>query len=242
MNPFEPLFWMGCIYFLLLALNRNQPKLLIWCGVCLGLGLENKHSTIFFLAALTVGLLVTSERRLLASKWFWVAATIALLICLPNLVWQYQHHFPTWEDLANVKKIHKNVELPLFPFLLQQIMMLNPASALVWIAGLGFLLFGHEANRYRALGVAYLAFLTVIFVLKGKDYYLAPIYPMLYAAGGVFWEILTGAHHGLRWMRIAMPAAVLALGMVAIPLVVPILPVEEIVPLRASTGHQDIPY
>jgi 4-amino-4-deoxy-L-arabinose transferase-like glycosyltransferase len=50
----EPLFWMGCIYFLLLAINRQQPKLLLWCGVLLGFGLENKHSTVFFLSALVV--------------------------------------------------------------------------------------------------------------------------------------------------------------------------------------------
>jgi len=29
MNPIEPLFWMGCVYFLLLAINRQQPKLLL---------------------------------------------------------------------------------------------------------------------------------------------------------------------------------------------------------------------
>jgi 4-amino-4-deoxy-L-arabinose transferase-like glycosyltransferase len=39
MNPFEPLFWMGCVYFLVLALNRQKPQLLLWCGVLLGFGL-----------------------------------------------------------------------------------------------------------------------------------------------------------------------------------------------------------
>src|SRR6266446_1452117 len=33
MNPFEPLFWMGAIYFLLRAMNHSQPELLVWCGV-----------------------------------------------------------------------------------------------------------------------------------------------------------------------------------------------------------------
>jgi hypothetical protein len=59
MNPLEPLFWMGWIYFLFLAIHRQQPKLLLWCGVLLGFGLENKHSTVFFLSALVVGLLAT---------------------------------------------------------------------------------------------------------------------------------------------------------------------------------------
>jgi len=76
MNPLEPLFWMGTAYFLLRAINLNNPKQLAWCGVLLGLGLENKHSTIFFLGALVLSLLLTSNRRLFANKWFWVAAAI----------------------------------------------------------------------------------------------------------------------------------------------------------------------
>lgn len=84
MNPLEPLFWMGCIYFLLLAMNRQEPKQLLWCGVLLGFGLENKHSTVFFLAALAAGLLLTSERRLFASKWLWIAAAIIVLIACPT--------------------------------------------------------------------------------------------------------------------------------------------------------------
>jgi hypothetical protein len=236
MNPFEPLFWMGSVYFLLRAINSDQPRLLVWCGVLLGLGLENKHSTAFFLVSLVAGLLATSERRLLFTKWFWIAAAVALLLFLPNLVWQIQHHFPTLEALRNVKATHKNIELPPVAFFRQQIRMLNPASVLVWIAGLGCLLFHGEGKRYRSLGVTYLVFLAVMMALKGKDYYLAPIYPMLYAAGGVFWEKLTEARAGLRWVRVAIPVLVVAIGAIALPLTIPILPVEKIVPYMEALG------
>jgi len=118
MNALEPLFWMGCIYFLLLALNRERPNLLMWCGVLLGFGLENKHSTVFFLGALVVALLVVPERRLFAEKWFWAAAAMVFVIGLPNAVWQYEHQFPTLQFLRHVKAIHKNVELPIRAFLM----------------------------------------------------------------------------------------------------------------------------
>ncbi len=236
MNVLEPLFWMGCVYLLLVALNKQRPAVLLWCGVLLGLGMENKHSTVFFLGALVVGLLATSERRLIATRWFWMAAGIAFLIALPNAVWQYAHHFPTLEDLRNVKAMHKNIELPPLPFLREQILMLLPINALVWIAGLGFLLFHRDGKRYRFLGVTYLAFLATMMMLKGKNYYLAPIYPMLFAAGGVFWEKLTASHRGLHWLRVALPAAVSVSGIIAAPLVLPILPPEKIVPYREALG------
>ncbi|MGC0776113.1 MAG: glycosyltransferase family 39 protein, partial [Candidatus Acidiferrum sp.] len=236
MNPLEPLFWMGCLYVLLAALNRQQPALLLYCGVLLGFGLLNKHSTVFFLAALVVGLALTPERRVFASKWFWAAAAIAFLIALPNVIWQYAHHFPTLEDLQNVKATHKNIELPPVAFLKQQIMMLNPITDLVWIAGLAYLLFHRNAKRFRFVGFTYVAFLGVMMALKGKDYYLAPIYPMLFAAGGVFWETLTANRPRLRWIRVALPAMVIAVCIVSVPLVLPILPPDKIVPYMQALG------
>ena len=233
MNPFEPLFWMGCVYVLLLAIRRRQPGLLVWGGVLVGFGLENKHSTAFFLISLLGGLLLTQRRGLLRNQWFWVAAGVTVGLALPNLAWQYQHHFATWVDLSNVKKMHKNIELPPLPFLGQQIMMLNPLAAPVWIAGLGFMLFDGEGKRYRFLGVTYLLFLAIMMALKGKDYYLAPIYPMLFAAGAVEWEKLSAAH---RWLRLAVPAAVILPGVLALPLTLPILPVEKIVGYEAALG------
>jgi 4-amino-4-deoxy-L-arabinose transferase-like glycosyltransferase len=236
MNPFEPLFWMGCIYVLLLAINRQKPQLLVGCGVLIGLGLENKHSTVFFLGALVLGLLLSPERRFLVSKWFWLAAAIALVIALPNVMWQYQHHFPTLEDLRNVKATHKNIELPPLAFLGQQLMMLSPISALVWLAGLAFLLFRRAGKRFRFLGWTYLGFLAIMMALKGKDYYLAPIYPMLFAAGGVFWEKITEPLSRLRWLRTVLPAVVIVGGIIAAPLAMPILPPDKIVPYMEALG------
>lgn len=236
MNPFEPLFWMGAVYFLLRAINRHRPECLAWAGVLIGMGVENKHSTAFFLISLTVALILTPERRFFRSKWLWIAAGIIVLLCLPNLIWQYQHAFPTWVDLTNVKKTHKNVELPPLPFLGQQIMMLLPPSTLLWIAGLGYFLFHRDGKKYRMLGATYAVFLAVMMALHAKDYYLAPIYPMLFAAGGVFWEKLAASRPGLRWVRIALPATLAVSGIVAFPIVMPVLPPARFAPYVSALG------
>jgi len=236
MNPFECLFWMGAVYFLLRAINLDDPRKLVWCGLLIGLGLENKHSAAFFLIALLIALTLTPERRFYRSKYLWIAAAIIVLCALPNIIWQVQHDFATWVDLSNVKKYHKNIELPPLPFLGAQIMMLAPVSALIWIAGLGYLLFHSDGKRYRVLGVAYLFFLAIMMALHGKDYYLAPVYPMLFAAGAVCWEKVANVHPSLTWLKFAVPGVITALGLVAIPIVLPVLPVEKIIPYREALG------
>ena len=227
MNAFEPLFWMGCVYPLLLVIRRGQPKLLPWVGVLAGLGLETKHSMIFFVAALIVAVLLTEHRRLLLSPWMWLAAAIAITLFLPNLVWQYTHGWPTYEDLSNVRRMHKNVELSPLQFIGQQILILNPVALLVWGAGLVWLL----RNRFRVLGFAYLAIFGIILAMHGKNYYLAPAYPMLFAAGGVFWE----RFRGWRWV----PLALIAISGIALaPLTLPVLPVETLLRYQTAIGIQ----
>jgi len=235
MNAFEPLYWMGSIYVLLLVINRNDPKLLPWCGVLFGLGIENKHSTMFFIFALTIGF-VAAQRELLRTKWFWIAVGITILIALPNFIWQVQHGYPTYVDLSNVKRTHKNVELPPWPFLKQQIVRLNPLSIAVWGAGLGFLVFHRDGQRYRILAVTYLVFLAVMMMLKAKDYYLTPIYPMLFAAGAVFWGRITHVRPMLYWPRWALPLAIFALDIALLPLTLPLLSPERLPPYLSKFG------
>jgi len=230
MNAFEPLFWMGCAWVLLVAMNRDQPRLLIWLGVLAGVGLENKHSIAFFGAALVAGLLLTRERRLLLNRWMWIAAAIAFVLFLPNVFWQITHGWPTLIDLHNSR--YKNLPVTPVGFLARQLMDMLPVSAAVWLAGLWFLLRDPTARRYRALGWTFAVLLLMMMVLKGKSYYLAPAYPMLFAAGGVFWEKLTRN----RLVRVGLPCALVAMAIVAVPLCLPILPPDELLRYQQALG------
>jgi hypothetical protein len=189
------------------------------------LGLENKHSMVFFGAALVIGLLLTPMRRHLAEKWIWLGALIGLLIALPNIIWEVRHDWATWELLNNVAQSTKNVVVGPVEFLKQQVLMMNPASAPLWVGGLVWLLMAREGRRYRALGFAYLAVLAELMILHGKGYYVAPAYPMLFAAGGVAAESLGSAW--ARWMRPALVVAMICVAAVLAPTIMPILPPQK---------------
>ncbi len=72
--------------------------------------------------------------------------------------------------------------------------------------------------------------------MRAKDYYLAPIYPMLFAAGGVFWEAITQA--GWRWIRVALPVVVIVLALPLLPVALPILPADKVLAYEAFIGLQ----
>jgi len=238
MNAFEPLFWMGCAYILARIIRGGDPRLWIVFGVLAGLGLENKHSTLFFGAAVAFAILVTPLRRELLRPWIWLGAAVALAIFLPNIIWQWQNGFPTVEDLQNVRETGKNVELAPIPFFLQQALIMHPANLPLWLTGLWFLLFG-RGRAFRVLGVVYLTMLALFIVLHAKDYYLAPAYPMLLAAGGVATEMWSTLLHGTR-TRIAARSAVavwlIVLGAIFAPVALPLLSPAKLVAYQKKLG------
>jgi hypothetical protein len=247
MNAFEPVFWMGCVYFIILAINRNDSRYWVGFGVLAGLGLQNKHSMLFFGLAILAGLVLTPARRFLADKWLWIAGAMAFIIFLPNVIWEQQHGWATLELLRNVKTSGKNVMLSPFEFIGQQFLFLLPLTAPVWLGGLWFFFFDAEGRRYRLLGVAYVALLALIILMKGKNYYLAPAYPMLFAGGAVFWEKLLAGRRYTVWLKVAYPIILVAGGAVFAPMSLPILPVETLIryqravgiePPRTEVGHR----
>jgi hypothetical protein len=228
-NCLEPLLWMGCVYCALLAVNRGDPRWWLGFGIVAGLGLEEKYSIAILGAGMVVGLLLTPERRYLASKWMWMGAAAAVLIFAPNAIWNFQHHWPFLELVHNIKAEGRDVQLSPFQYFAQQILLTGALATPVWLTGLAALLFWRKLRPYRMLGWCYLvAFTAFAVVLKGKNYYLAPVYPMLLAAGAVAWE--RGIERsGQTWLKPAYLALLAGAGLYFAPIVVPALPVDRFI-------------
>ncbi len=192
MNSFEPCFWMGALLVVLrIAEGTAGPRAWLFFGLLAGLGIENKHSTVFFLAALLIGLLLSPQRRILWTKGCAAGVAVLILVALPNFLWQWVHHFPTYELLSGVARTDKNTKLPPLVFLLQQLNMLLIFAAPLWIGGLAWLAFARKAKPWRFVAVTYLLFLAMMMAMHAKDYYVAPIYPVLFAAGAAAFGQLT---------------------------------------------------
>jgi hypothetical protein len=239
MNAFEPLFWTLGAYLVARALKTGDARHWLWFGLVMGLGLENKHSTLVFGFAVVAGLLLTPARKFFLSKWLWVGGLVALLIFLPNVLWQVAHGWPTVEVLRNADK---NQNLPVSPlgFFKGQLELAHPLTFPVWVAGLCFYLFAGAGRRFRALGWAYVVMFVLMVALRAKVYYLLPVYPVLFAPGAVWYEglfaRLAARRPGWRLLRPASVALLVAGGALTAPLALPVLPVETLIRYQRALG------
>ena len=209
--------WPLAALFVVRMAKGECPRLWLAVGALFGISLQSKYSVLFFIVALLAGLLLTPQRRLLWSKWFAGGVALAVVIALPNFLWQAAHGFPMIELLRN-GQMGKNVIVSPAVFIAQQFLLTSPFLWPVWIAGLIWLFLKPVA---RFLGIAFVALMAMMIATHAKHYYPADVYPILIAAGGVAIEQWTTR---VAAARIAIAALAAALGIVLVPIVEPILP------------------
>src|SRR2546429_721259 len=183
---FDYLSWVLTAYFTLRLLKSDDPRWWVAIGSSIGLGMLSKYSMPFLVAGLVVGVLTTNVLRHLKSRWLWCGVAVSLLIFLPNLIWQAQHNFVSLDFLQHIhaRDVGQGRAKGFLPGQIKLTLLAFP----LWIAGLYFYLFSAKGKSYRTLGWMYVIPLLIFVVAKGRDYYLAAAYPMLYAAGSVFME------------------------------------------------------
>ena len=251
MNAFEPVLWMLCVAIALRIIRTGQQHLWLLFGLVAGIGILNKHSTLLFGFGFFLALVATRQRRLLQNVWIWAGALIAVALFLPNMLWEIHNHWPTPEILRNVDQ-YKNAHVSWLGFIGQQALLIHPLATPICLAGLWYFLWSRQGREFRFLGWTYLFLLLQLLIFRGRIYYLAPAYPMLFAAGAVAIEswIETRVRAPLaypesqggnrrdrtgpqsanwNWMKTAILAPLVVGGLVAAPLAIPILPLETAV-------------
>ena len=220
----NPLLWTLAAYALLRALDDGGERWSLAAGAALGAAFETKYSVVFFAAALLGGLLLTPERRIFTSRWFWAGTALAL--ALPNALWQAAHGLPMLE-LLRAGQDGKNVIVGPLAYLAQQLLITGIFIAPVWLVGLVQL---GLTPRTRFLAWTFALLIAAMIVFHGKHYYPAAIYPIPLAAGCVALERWTERQ---RWTRPALAAALVAGGAVFVPFALPVLPERAFIAYEA---------
>jgi 4-amino-4-deoxy-L-arabinose transferase-like glycosyltransferase len=109
----------------------------LWAGLAAGLSLLSKYSAFFLLAGAFLWLLLSPRARgWLRTPWPWSAALLALLIFLPNLIWQTNHDWETFAFQFGRIVGHQWTGRYLLEFLGAQLGLASPFVFILGVAGL----------------------------------------------------------------------------------------------------------
>jgi 4-amino-4-deoxy-L-arabinose transferase and related glycosyltransferases of PMT family len=222
MNAIEYALILVLVWLFLRIIIEQQSSLWILFGALLGIGIMNKHTFAVLAGFLLVGLLLTPSRKEFLKIHFWIGIGAALLIVLPNLIWQISHNFISLEFYENASKF-KNVPTPPLKIVLEQLLSSNLIAGVLWVTGFVWFLRGKERSEYRTLGIAFLLMLAMMMAAQSnRADRIALFIPVLVAGGAVIWERLN-AKRFMKWLIPVTAFLLLVVGFVSIPIVLPVM-------------------
>lgn len=236
MNAFDPLLWTLLAWLVVDLIQTENQKLWLWIGALVGITLLNKYGVLFFVIGLLAGIVASPLRRSILRPWFWAGVTLSALIALPNFLWQMHWNYPFLQLIHSVREHGRDVMLPPLPYLVQQMQMIGIIPVLLVLLAAWFLI-SQQGRRYAVLGWGFLSVLGLMLLLKGKFYYVAPVYPVMFAIGAVFFEQLT-QRRWLQWFRPVYALATLLVGALIAPTVLPLLTITEYIAYTEKLGLQ----
>ncbi len=237
MNSFDMVFWALSGYLLILIIKRGDNRLWLLLGLVLGLGLLNKISVLWLGFGLMVGLILTRQRKTLITKGPWLTLLIAALLFLPHILWQIANSWPTLEFIRNATGEKMAGKSPV-EFVVDQILIMNPALFPIWLIGLGYYFISQKGRCFSLLGWIYVIVLLLLLInQKSRSGYLAPAYSMLFAAGAIVVERFIH-HFKLRWLKPVLIIHIVMGGFFIAPITLPVLPVETYIAYAKRIGME----
>ena len=119
-------------------------------------------------------------------------------------------------------------------FIMDQILILNPLSILIWLPGIIFFFFRKEEITYRALGFIWLTtFLILLINGHSKGEYISAAYQILFAGGAVMIEKWSAAPKR-NWIKYSIAVPVVVIGVLLSPFARPLLSPETFISVSIS--------
>jgi 4-amino-4-deoxy-L-arabinose transferase-like glycosyltransferase len=233
MNTFDFFFWISSSYIFLRIIQTGNKNLWYLLGIVLGLGLMNKTSMLWLCTGIFMGVIFTPLRKVLKTKYPYIAAIIALILFSPYIVWNVTHDFAHLEFMRNAVTFRYN-GLSALSFVFDQIIIFTPPSILIWLPGLIFYFASKEGKQYRAVGFIWITtFLILLINGHSKGEYIAAAYQILYAGGAV---MITSWSLKRMWLKHALVIPVIISSILGAPFGRPILAPETFLHYQSFMG------
>jgi 4-amino-4-deoxy-L-arabinose transferase-like glycosyltransferase len=207
--------WAVCTWLLVRWVRTRDDRLLLWLGLVTAVAVQAAYLIICFWLMVMVTVLTVGPRELASRPRLWVGGGFALLSAAPSVLWQAGHG---WPRLAAHRGMVAEQALlggkaTFLPLALMSAGLLAGAAGACY--GVARLLVAVELRPYAFLGWTAIGVTALFFLAAGgRPYYVAGMFPMLWAAAAV--EVERGRLP--RWCRWMPSWPVLALSaLLALP-------------------------
>jgi 4-amino-4-deoxy-L-arabinose transferase-like glycosyltransferase len=227
---FDIAAWMALLWIFLRILRTADPRWWLAFGAVAGVAMLNKNLVVLLGLALAFGLVAARRRDVASLRWLGAGGGVAVLIALPNLVWQSQHDWPQLHmaEALNERLAAEN-RATLLPL---QLLFNGPALVYALWRGARWLARASEATPFRAALWAWPAGLVITFATGGRPYYCLALATTVVIAGIVAIE-RAGSRRALVWC-VALNA------LVSVPAALPLLPVTTLPTTHLDTLNEAV--
>ncbi|MBF4494415.1 glycosyltransferase family 39 protein [Flavobacterium sp. MR2016-29] len=183
-NSLDVLCWTAFYYVVIQYITTEKSKWFYIGAIVFAFGFLNKYNILFLLIGFFPALLLSKQRTILANKKFYFASILGILLILPNLLWQYNNHFPIVHHMKELAETQL-VNVDRMGFLKEQILFFI-GSIFVILSAFYALLFYKPFEKYKFFFGSIIFTLIVFIYFKAKAYYAIGLYPIYIAFGAVF--------------------------------------------------------
>lgn len=196
-NSFDILAWTGVFYFLIKYINTQQNRWIMVLTIIITLGLYNKYNIVFLITGLLAGFLLTTQRTIFTKRVFYLAMGLCLILFLPNMIWQIRNDFPVIHHMKalNDSQLVNNNRLD---FLFGQLK--NGLVGILTLMAFWALAFYKPFKPYRFIGLTFVVVMMLYTLGRAKIYYAIGLYPVLFALGSVYLEMVLK-----KWKAVIFP-------------------------------------
>ncbi len=220
-NSFDVFFWTLTYFTIVKYISTANAKWIYATALSMSFGILSKYNIAFLLIGLLPTIALTEQRRLFLNKHFYIGIGVALLIVLPNLVWQYRNDFPTSRQLQELTNTQL-VNVSRFNLLKEQLLYFLNSTFIIIAAFASFFLYP-PFKKYRLFFWSYIITFSLYIFFRAKSYYAIGLYPIFIAFGAVYLEALFNT----RRRFYLKPVSIAAVLFLAIPLLVLAFPIRS---------------
>lgn len=200
-------------------LRLRDDRLLLMAGLVTTVELQAKYVIVFVWASVGVAVLAAGPRELLRRRLLWVGAGVAALASVPMLLWQARNGWPQLQmtgQLGNAPATKMVFGGP-FQFFVGIMIFCGLVGFVLLVFGLVRIL---RQRDLRFFGLTFVGLVVAFFALGWSSYYVAGLFPLLWAFGAVEFEKVVRRRWPVRvaWTAFALAAVTVAWNLPLLPL------------------------